>query len=605
MDSHSVVTRLLGLPSAVLGSRLGDTAFSQYGGRARLVYHATGSDSLSFEYLRGTQLGASRYDQLDGGLGNLLHRFDPQVLDFVVVRYDRMKLAFLDSFSAGFSFNGQRDDRRFQNVNNRQLGLHSNITDEHNKANVLGYQAQAGVHLGQRHVLVFGGEFYDEFISSQRIDLVFDPATSDYTSHRVVRARFPDDARYNTLGLFAQHTGQLITHRLVGSFGVRYSRFGYRQSADSNPLTPAGQPTVPNLRTTLDDTTFAFGLVYTLNQNVNLTGRVSRGFRAPNVNDLASIGISGIGFEVSPEEAVSRNATVARFGAASQGSNPPARPLQPEILYNYEVGVKVRTSRIAATVSLFDSEFTDFIERRIVLLPPGALGTSIGGQPIVRQDASGEVYTSLSNSPVFVRANAGHVRFRGLETSLWVRLARNLSLNANASCVRGTDVETKAPPAVENGIPPFEGFVGLRWEPSNRYWLEVYSLFADAQRRFSDNDLQQARIGGIRTRDEITNFFNNGAVARGLVRDGILVPTNENLDQVLSRVLGPDLSARVPLFAKNPGYATLNFRGGYQTSERTRVTLILENILDKNYRTMGSGVDSPGITVALSYSIRF
>ena len=47
------------------------------------------ADVLSVEYLRGTQLGLRRYDQLDGGIGNLLNSFDPQVLDFFTARYDR------------------------------------------------------------------------------------------------------------------------------------------------------------------------------------------------------------------------------------------------------------------------------------------------------------------------------------------------------------------------------------------------------------------------------------------------------------------------------------------------------------------------------------
>lgn len=38
-------------------------------------------------------------------------------------------------------------------------------------------------------------------------------------------------------------------------------------------------------------------------------------------------------------------------------------------------------------------------------------------------------------------------------------------------------------------------------------------------------------------------------------------PAGETLPQVLRRVLGPDLSARVPLFTKNTGFATLNVRG--------------------------------------------
>jgi outer membrane receptor protein involved in Fe transport len=607
VDSHSVVTRLLGISSKALGRRLQDTGYSQYGAHAKLSVRPTDSDALSFTYLRGAQLGVRRYDQLDGGAGNLLSDFAPQTLDFFVARYDRSGLGPLDTASLAFSYNGQRDDRRSQSINNSS-GLRSRITDEYNRTDVLGYQAQATAHAGSRHALTFGGELYEERVTSRRRDLRFSGATGDFTGVAVVRARFPDGARYRTLGLFAQDTARLIPGRLGASFGLRYSRFAYRQSPADNPLDAKGQPTVPAFSTSFDDVTFNAGLVLTVAHGLNLTAGVSRGFRAPNVNDFGSIGVSGIGFEVTPEEGERLGGLVGRIDPAQpeRGGRAPVRQLRAETLYNYELGAKLRTSRVEATASVFDSEFTNFIERRVLLLPAGAVGTSVGGQPVIRQDATGAVYTSLSSAPVFVRANAGRVRMRGFEASALVNVTRSLALAANGFYVRGTNPETGLPPSLENGIPPLTGFASVRWSPTgSRYWVEAYTNFADAQRRFSDNDLQQARIGGIRTRDEITNFFNNGAVARGLVRGGVLLPTGETLPQVLRRVLGSDLTARVPLYTKNPGFATFNVRGGWRFGEETRLTLILENVFDRNYRTMGSGVDAPGINAVARVSHSF
>jgi len=354
--------------------------------------------------------------------------------------------------------------------------------------------------------------------------------------------------------------------------------------------------------------TFNAGFVLNVTRHLGLTGGVSRGFRAPNVNDFGSIGLSGLGFEITPEEGERLGATVGNFDASRPpvDANRAVRQLQPETLYNYEAGVRLRTSRLSATASAFNAEFTNFIERRVALLSQGAVGQLVGGERVFRQDASGAVYTALSSAPVFVRANSGHIRMCGVEAEMTARPARSLTFNGHAFYVRATNTETGAPPSLENGVPPLTGFAGLRWEPlGRRFWVETYSLFAGAQTRFSDNDLQQARIGGVRTRDEITQFFNNGAVARGLVRGGVLLETGETLPQVWRRVLGPDLSARVPLFTKNPGFATLNFRGGYRLGEHTRLTFILENVFDKNYRTMGSGVDAPGTNAFVSFARSF
>jgi hemoglobin/transferrin/lactoferrin receptor protein len=88
------------------------------------------------------------------------------------------------------------------------------------------------------------------------------------------------------------------------------------------------------------------------------------------------------------------------------------------------------------------------------------------------------------------------------------------------------------------------------------------------------------------------------------VRSGILLPTRETLAQVQLRILGPGLQPNA-LFSKNPGFALLNLRGGFRIGERSSVTVILENLFDKNYRTMGSGIDAPGMNAAVRYSFSF
>jgi len=49
----------------------------------------------------------------------------------------------------------------------------------------------------------------------------------------------------------------------------------------------------------------------------------------------------------------------------------------------------------------------------------------------------------------------------------------------------------------------------------------------------------------------------------------------------------------------------LNLRGGFRIGERSSITVMLENIFDKNYRTMGSGIDGPRTNAAVRYSFSF
>ena len=50
---------------------------------------------------------------------------------------------------------------------------------------------------------------------------------------------------------------------------------------------------------------------------------------------------------------------------------------------------------------------------------------------------------------------------------------------------------------------------------------------------------------------------------------------------------------------------TLNLRGGVQITEYNRLTLALENLLDKRYREHGSGINAPGLNVIVSLDNRF
>ena len=163
-------------------------------------------------------------------------------------------------------------------------------------------------------------------------------------------------------------------------------------------------------------------------------------------------------------------------------------------------------------------------------------------------------------------------------------------------------IEFGLPPNLENGIPPLHGYMGLTWTPGNRWWGEVYTQFAARQSRLSANDMAQPRIGGARTAPAVRDYFNNGAVAAGLVSDGLLRVTGENVNQVMARVIGPNLSAAVPLYIYNPAFATLNLRTGWKVRRAASLTVILENLLDANYRVMGSGVDGPGFNLVIRLS---
>nr|MBA3805426.1 TonB-dependent receptor [Acidobacteriota bacterium] len=413
--------------------------------------------------------------------------------------------------------------------------------------------------------------------------------------------------RYTSLGVFIQDSVEVLPDRLRFTGGLRYSLFNYRQSLAQNPFFTGGSAEVPDERIRFDDVTFNAGVVVKATSWLAFNGLLSRGFRAPNVTDFGSIGLTSVGFEVTPQSA---NAAGADFA-----------PLSPETSYNYEVGAKIKSNRVEGSFKFFDSEINGLIERESLSLPLGAVGRTVAGQIITSQNADGEVFTSLSTRPVQVRQNTEPVRLRGFEAAMRVRLSSAFLLRANTAYVRNNIKGTEEPAEFEGFAPPFISYVSLRWEPlGRRFWVEPYAQMAFRQERYSGEDFEEQRTGAARSRNDIASFFNNGAAARGLVaRDagGVLrlVTTNETLQQVQDRVLPVganingvtvlDDSTDVPLYLNTAGFATFNVRAGYRFNERHMLIFGVENIFDKNYRINGSGIDAPGVNAHLRYSFRF
>ncbi|MBI3949791.1 MAG: TonB-dependent receptor [Acidobacteria bacterium] len=624
-DSHAAVVRFLGLPSDILGHRLQDTAFTQYGGFARFAFKPSTDQHITLSYNRSDQRGGRRYDQLNGGNGNLINGFNPQTLDFFYARYEKQAVGFLDALALTFSFNRQRDDRQTQGGSGNPLAP---ITYEFNRTDAYGYQAQGLTHIGRRQFLTFGGELYDEHITSRLTRL--NPATQQFTGS--LRARFPDGAHYQTYGAFIQDTANVLPHRLRLTGGIRYSAFFFKAFAKDNPLGSGGVPTVLDTSLRTDDVTFNLGASVFVTPRLTLSAIASRGFRAPNVTDLSSIGLTSNGFEVSTDEGIARGGQIGTTAdATAQSSGQRVSAIDPESLYNYEFTAKYQHDRARVTFSFFDAEISDFISKRALILPPGAVGQTIGGQPIVFQDSRGWVRVPVDNRPVILRVNAGDVRIYGLEAATEFRLSTAWTISGNFFYLRGRDKHAAplppptpgaisirtAPdaPEIEGGLPPATGFLSLRYDqPGRRYWIEAYSHLVSYQDRLSSIELADQRIGATRSRSSIAAFFNNGARARGLTGPGpdgafatvddVLLATGATLAQVQDRVLGSGITS-APLFLKTPGYGTVNLRGGYRLGERSEIVVILENILDKNYRTHGSGIDAPGINVLVRYLIRF
>jgi outer membrane receptor protein involved in Fe transport len=608
VDSHSAFTRFFDLPSDLfLGSRLPDTAFAQYGGMFRINVSLAPGSQLIAHYNRSQQDGGRRYDQMLGGDGNLVADLRNLMLDFFYVRFDKQRLGWLDDVAVSYSFNSQREERVNQGGNGNPL---ASINHEFERTNVHGLQGVASKRLGRRNNVLFGAEYYHERMHSPSFG--FDPIAQ---TTFLRRPRVPDRARYRSGGAYVQDVLDVIPNRLRLVGNVRYGAASYRSRASDSPLVN-GMRLWPDDSSRTSSVTFRAGAVVTAITGLNFSVNVSRGFRSPHMTDLGTLGLTGSGFEVAAPDVAGLNATVgSTAGANAVSTGIPVRQLDPETSLNYEFGVHYRRSQFRTEFAFFVNEIDDNIAKQALILTQGAVGQTLGGQPIVSQNPNGVVFVDVSSSPVLVRVNFDRVRLFGFEhTAAW-QLTSHWSVSTVFTYIHARDLRTDEPPNIEGGTPAPDGYLKIRYSPQGgRFWIEPYFHAAARQSRLSSLDMEDRRTGAIRTRSSITNFFLRGATVRGFVgagtdgmagtTDDVLLATGETLAQILDRVLGPGVNS-APLFSAVPGYFTAGVRSGVRISERQDLQLDLFNVADHNYRGISWGVDAPGRSFSFRYVIRF
>ncbi|MDQ3712498.1 MAG: TonB-dependent receptor [Acidobacteriota bacterium] len=620
VDSHSAITRFLGLPSDVTGDeRLPDTAFTQYGGTFQFNFAPTDDQQISFRYQRSQQDGGKRYDQLLGGDGNLIADLRNLMLDFAYLRYFKQNVGFFDNLSATVSYNSQREERVNQGGQGNPFAA---ITNDKERTTTWGFAFFLDKQFARNNFLI-GGDYYRDTVNAPSFNT--DPSTRTVT---LVRPRVPNGATYDLGGLFVQDVFEAIPNRLRLSGALRKNVGFYRSRALKSPLVN-NLSLFPDDSARFEDFSGRIGATVTIIDGLNAAFNYSRGFRAPNITSLGSLGLVGVGFQISTTDVAGLGATIGTTAdSTAVSTGVPVTPLRSEISNNYDFSLRYRNRRFDANLTGFFIDYEDVIVRQTLILPQGARGLRIGSQVIERQDpATGAVFVPISTSPVLVQTNFNNTRLKGVEFNFDYRFLEDWTTGGNYSYVYAEDRATGEPPNLGGGgIPPQLAFLRLRYQPADkRFWVEGYANGAGRQSRLSTLDLADRRTGASRSRVTIQNFFQRGACVRGIttpgangqcgIAGGILIATGETLAQVQNRLLpiGAIINrvrivnndTAVPLFTSISGYVLFNLRGGYRFGENQEVQIDFENIADKSYRAPGWGIDGPGRSVTLRYQYRF
>jgi len=148
--------------------------------------------------------------------------------------------------------------------------------------------------------------------------------------------------------------------------------------------------------------------------------------------------------------------------------------------------------------------------------------------------------------------NVASADIRGIESVVRLDISRRLSAELVANYLHGEQVESDGSENPADLIPPFNGRLSLRYQASADLLIESFVRFAGSQNRLSPRDIRDTRINPAGT----------------------------------------------------PGWLTLNLAASWHSAEHWQARAGIENILDKNYRMHGSGIDAKGrsLVVSLRYS---
>ena len=224
---------------------------------------------------------------------------------------------------------------------------------------------------------------------------------------------------------------------------------------------------------------------------------LNTGFRAPNIDDLGSLGIVDFRYEI------------------------PNYELRPEKSAQIQIGYKWNGPKFNWETYTYYNRLKDIV---------------------VRNKKGNE---TIDGYPVYIKENAENGYIMGLETNFQYILGRSLQLTGSLTYTYGQNTSKKEP---IRRIPPLFGYVNIQYQ-KEKYWAKLFFQLAGKQQRLAAGDISDNRIGRLGT----------------------------------------------------PGWSVINISNGFNF-KKMDINLTLQNVLDKDYKFHGSGINGVGRSLILEFS---
>ena len=273
------------------------------------------------------------------------YHFAPQVRGLHYAKWEltaKSKLISSASFTA--SFQQTKEVRKYLKNGN------ANQFEETDKVKTFGLSAEIHSSIKPNWTAISGVEWYHDLVNSNKQQI-----SVSNGSVLMQRGLYPDQASSANFSVYSLH--QINLHQFQINAGLRYNSFAIQIKDTAAGVNQLGAVTVKptSLVTNLS-------VLYHLGNNQSVYASFSTGYRAPNIDDMGTLGLVDFRYEV------------------------PAYGLKPEKSYNTELGYRLQTKRFQSSVALFYMHLKDLVTR--VQVP----GQQIGGYNVYIKENSQESF---------------------------------------------------------------------------------------------------------------------------------------------------------------------------------------------------------------------
>ena len=410
----------------VAGGSLGTEApsgYQEYDADAAATWAPSARTTVTGVFQSVYQTDVPRFDQV-AQRGYDVYEFDPQSRRLGYLQWQQVVAAdWLDLTRMTVSWQRSDEGRR-----RRRTGSSIETTESDTVATA-GFSADVYGRMPGVSGWSAGVEVYHDTVRSWRRDTNLSSGASI-----AMRGLYPDGSTRLSVAAFAMT--QVPLGRAALDVGARYTQDDVE--ADDPVFGPAS--------ITPHAVVGSAAVLVPLGRGFNAFGSVAQAFRAPNIDDLSTLGPFDFGVEVPPGN------------------------LEPERSVAFELGLKANTAGVAANLAVYRLQLRDLIDRQ---------PATFEGSPI------------WDGQPVYVRANVGEAYVQGIEADIEWRATSRLSLLGFLASTYGQQITADVP---MRRIPPLNGLAGARYRWSSGIWLEGTLRAAGAQTRLAPGDMADHRI---------------------------------------------------------------------------------------------------------------